>query len=177
MSRDPFTCCWAAGERQRALGTEMGKSAHPAGSHPGAEPRERWRRASTGARRARPTTVAYRAAPLATSQVRPVPTDGELSLSSERGGHKATVTVTGELDLATAPALADELRGLLDDGMCRLTVDLSEMTFIDSTGLATLVGALRTAREGGGDIVLHAPRECVRKVLEISGADRLFVLT
>ncbi len=103
--------------------------------------------------------------------------DGELSLSSERWGNEATVTVKGELDIATAPALADQLRGLLADGTCRLTVDLSEMTFIDSTGLATLVWALRAAREGDGDIVLHAPQRCVRKVLEISGADRLFVLT
>lgn len=100
-----------------------------------------------------------------------------LSLSSERRGHEATVTVKGELDLATAPVLDDELRGLLADGTCRLTVDLSEMTFIDSTGLTTLVRALSAAREGGGDIVLHAPQRCVRKVFEISGTDRLFVLT
>ena len=168
---------WAAAERQRALATEMKKRAHPAGSYPGAERRERWRRANTSAKWAGPTTPACPAAPLPTSEDCPVPVDGKLRLSSERSGHEATVTVKGELDCATAPALADELRGLLADGVCRLTVDLSEMAFIDSTGLATLVWALRAAREGGGDTVLHAPQRCVRKVLEISGADRLFVLT
>lgn len=167
----------AAAERQRALATEMGKKAHPAGSHPGAERRERWRRADTGAQRAGPTTLACRAAPSPTSQDRPVPIEGELNLSSERCGHEAIVRVKGEVDLATAPALDDELRGLLADGTCRLTVDLSEMTFVDSTGLATLIRALRVAREGGGDVVLHAPQRCARKVLEISGADRFFVLT
>lgn len=168
---------WAAADHQQALATETGKSAHPAGSHAEAEPRERRRRAGTGTRQARPTTLACRAAPSPTSQDRPGPGDGEFSLSYERWGHEATVTGKGELDCATAGALDDELRGLLADGTCRLTVDLSEMTFIDSTGLATLVRALRPAREGGGDIVLHAPQRCVRKVLEISGADRFFVLT
>lgn len=168
---------WAAADRRRARGTEMGKSAHPAGSHAEAEPRARWRRAGTGVRQAGPTTLACRATPLPTSEDRPVPVDGQFSLSSERWGHEATVTVKGELDLATAPALDDELRGLFADGTCRLTVDLSEMTFIDSTGLATLVRALRATREGGGDIVLHAPQRSVRRVLEIAGADRLFVLT
>ena len=61
--------------------------------------------------------------------------------------------------------------------LCRVTVDRAAMTFIDSTGLATLVSALRAARGGGGDVVLHAPRRCVRKVLEISGAGRMFVVT
>jgi anti-sigma B factor antagonist len=85
--------------------------------------------------------------------------------------------VRGELDCASAPLLADELDELLDEGTCRLTVDLAEMTFIDSTGLATLVQALGAAREAGGDVVLHAPRKCARKVLAITGADRFFSLT
>jgi anti-sigma B factor antagonist len=87
------------------------------------------------------------------------------------------VTVWGELDCTSARLLDAELAELLREGTCRLTVDLAEMTFIDSTGLATLVSALRAARERGGDVVLHAPRRCVRKVLAISGADRFFVLT
>ncbi len=96
---------------------------------------------------------------------------------SVRSGPEATVTVRGELDCASARLLADEFGDLLDEGICELTIDLAELTFIDSTGLATLVSALRAAREIGGDVVLHAPRRPVRKVLAISGADRFFVLT
>ncbi len=104
-------------------------------------------------------------------------TNGQLSLRSVRSGRTATVIVKGELDCVSAPLLADELRTLLGEGTCRLTVGLAEMTFIDSTGLTTLVWALEAAREAGGDIVLHAPRECARKVLAITGADQFFTLT
>jgi hypothetical protein len=52
-------------------------------------------------------------------------------------GREATVTVRGEVDCASGRLLADELGELLDHGICRLTVDLAGMTFIDSTGLAT----------------------------------------
>ena len=83
----------------------------------------------------------------------------------------------GELDCANAHLLAEELGGLLGEGTCRLTVDLADMTFIDSTGLATLVWALRAARAEGGDLVLHGPTRCARKVLAITGADRFFVIT
>jgi anti-sigma B factor antagonist len=96
---------------------------------------------------------------------------------SVRSRREAEVTVRGELDCASAGILADELGELLGEGTCRLTVDLAGMTFIDSTGLDTLVSALKAAREIGGDVVLHAPRKCVRKVLAITGAEGFFVLT
>jgi anti-sigma B factor antagonist len=103
--------------------------------------------------------------------------NGELGVSSLRSGHEATVTVRGELDCASAHLLADELGQLLRDGTLHIAVDLAEVTFIDSTGLATLVGALRAARQEGGDVVLRGPRESARKVLAITGADRFFSIT
>jgi anti-sigma B factor antagonist len=157
-----------AAQRRRVLVTDMARKAHPAGSAVG----------HTCVPGARPTTLTPRAALCQVSrQDGRLPTDGELTVRSVRLRRAAMVTVRGELDCASARLLADELGELLREGICRLTVDLAEMTFIDSTGLATLVSALRTARQKGGDVVLHSPRRCVRKVLAISGADRFFVLT
>ena len=136
----------------------MGRKAHPAGGNT--------RAAKLGLLKASSTTLA----PGATR-------DGQLTLSSVRSGHEATVTVRGELDCASAHLLADELGELLRAGTRRIVVDLAEMTFIDSTGLATLVWALRAAREDGGDLVLRAPRRCARKALAITGADRFFLIT
>ena len=161
---------WTAAQRRPTLATDVGKRAHPAGCNAMST--------RPGVLRARTTTLAPAAAPSPSSpQDGRLPTDAELHLRSVRSGREATVTVRGELDRASARLLADELGELLREGMCRLTVDLAEVTFIDSTGLATLVSALRAARERGGDVVLRAPRRCVRKVLAISGADRFFVLT
>ena len=167
-----------AAQRRRAPSTDMSTTAHAAGRSTKAEPRQRWESTKSGVVRARSTTLAPRAAPSRCSvQDGRLPRDGELNLRSVRSGRTATVIVRGELDCASAPLLADEVRTLLGEGTCRLTVDLGEMTFIDSTGLATLVWALRAARESGGDVVLHGPTKNVRKVLAISGADRFFVLT
>jgi anti-sigma B factor antagonist len=148
---------WTAAQRRSALAADTAKPAHPAA----------WKASSTGAG----------ALSSSSRQDGRLATLGELGLMSVRSGPEATVTVRGELDCASAPLLGDELDALLDEGICGLTIDLAELTFIDSTGLATLVSALRAAREIGGDVVLHAPRSPVRKVLSISGADRIFVLT
>lgn len=89
----------------------------------------------------------------------------------------ATARLVGEVDLFTAPSLHDGLSTLFEEGVRTLTLDLSELEFIDSTGLAELVLALKRHRDGGGDVVLRCPRPATAKVLEISGLDQVFVVT
>jgi anti-sigma B factor antagonist len=78
------------------------------------------------------------------------------------------------VDLATAPELERELLRLLSGPASVLTVDLSSTSFMDSQGLHALAVALRASRANKAAIVLRAPTPGVRRVLEISGADRLF---
>lgn len=87
------------------------------------------------------------------------------------------VHLVGELDLSTAPLLREGLHRLLEGGSGDLTLDMSRLDFIDSTGLSVLVGAFKRAREDGRDIVLRAPRPAARKILEISGLDTVFQIT
>jgi anti-sigma B factor antagonist len=94
----------------------------------------------------------------------------------ERSGALATAALVGELDLFTSPRLHDDLSALFDQGVRSLTLDLSRLEFIDSTGLAELVQALRRHRASGGDVVLRAPAPATAKVLEISGLDRVFTV-
>ena len=169
---------WMAAQRRPALASDMGRRAHPAGCRTRTEARQRLESTKPGVLWARSTTLAPDAAASPGSlHDGHLATDGQLSLRSVRSGRTATVIVRGELDCVSAPLLADELRTLLGEGTCRLTVGLAEMTFIDSTGLTTLVWALRAAREAGGDVVLHAPGRSARKVLAITGADRFFLVT
>lgn len=85
------------------------------------------------------------------------------------------VVVEGEIDVATSPRLRKELTSLMERGARRIILDLGAMTFIDSSGLGVLVGALRRLREQGGDaIVLRGLQEPVRRVFEITGLTDLF---
>ena len=79
------------------------------------------------------------------------------------------VSPSGEIDLLTAPALGSRLLGLLDEGKTRLVVDLSQVTFMDSTGIGVLLNVLRRLGHLGGRLVLVCPTERIMRPFEISG--------
>ena len=87
-----------------------------------------------------------------------------------------TVVLTGELDIATAPRLREALIAISNGGETKVVVDMTNLTFMDSTGLAALVGPLKRFRSMNGEIVLRSPTKGVRKVLEISGLTRVFTI-
>lgn len=97
-------------------------------------------------------------------------------ISSHVCGRAATVVVKGELDSASAPRFADEIRRLLSESAVHVTVDLEATAFVDLSGLRALIAALSTARRHGGDLVLQAPPKSLQKLLELSGADDVFVV-
>jgi anti-sigma B factor antagonist len=85
------------------------------------------------------------------------------------------VTVTelsGELDLASAPGLREQLLRLLRPGTSRLVLDLSRVTFCDASGLAVLVGASHRARTLEGFLRLAAVSPPTARVLRITGLHR-----
>lgn len=98
----------------------------------------------------------------------------DLGLSSVSLDGRVVVNVDGEVDVYTAPALRRYLDAQIQRGCRDLVVDLSAVTFIDSTGLGVLVGRLRMMRTQGGQLRLAAPAERVVKVFAITGVDRLF---
>lgn len=80
----------------------------------------------------------------------------------------AVLRVAGELDLSTAPMLRDELERLVSAGRTQIVIDVTDLEFIDSSGISVLV---RTYRRGGR-LSLQNPRTSVRRPLEISGVHR-----
>ncbi len=82
------------------------------------------------------------------------------------------VRVAGELDLATVPDLDACLVALDDDAV----IDLAELRFTDSTGIAALLRGHLRAVKRGGSFVLRSPTDRVVKVLEIMGPDRVFTI-
>ena len=86
------------------------------------------------------------------------------------------LVVHGDADLHAAPELRERLRGAIDDGATTLVVDLSETSFLDSTSLGVLLGAMKRLREQDGQIRLVVPRPEVRRIFEITLLDRIFPL-
>jgi anti-sigma B factor antagonist len=98
----------------------------------------------------------------------------DLLVESRRAGDWSIVEVKGEVDLYSAPRLKERLAELTSSGHSRIAVDLEGVEFMDSTGLGVLIGALKRCREADGTLALAAPRQPVRKVLSITGLDRVF---
>jgi anti-anti-sigma factor len=90
-----------------------------------------------------------------------------------QGGYNI-VTISGEMDIASVPALREQLLGLLRPHASRVVIDLSEVTFCDASGLAMLVGASRRAGQLGGVLRLAAPTPLVATVLRLTGLDSRF---
>ncbi|HKA82709.1 MAG TPA: STAS domain-containing protein [Acidimicrobiales bacterium] len=81
------------------------------------------------------------------------------------------VTVHGEIDVATSPALRERLIGLVNDGSAQLVLDLEAVDFLDSTGLGTIVSILKRTRSHGGDLRLVCTEARIRRLFEITGLD------
>ena len=96
-------------------------------------------------------------------------------VSSERRDDGAgVVTVSGEVDMYTAPQLKQCLLDLVDGGAKKIVVDLSAVTFIDSTALGVLIGGVRRLHGAGGAMALVVTGRAVLRVLSITGLDRVF---
>lgn len=98
----------------------------------------------------------------------------DLILSVRRQDGCTIVTISGELDIACAYALREQLLGVLGTQGSRLVADLSGVTFCDASGLSALAAAGRRARLLGGVLCLAAPSVPVTMVLRLTGSGPRF---
>jgi anti-sigma B factor antagonist len=88
----------------------------------------------------------------------------------------ATVVVLkGDVDLESSPAAREVLLKSVD-GAGKVLVDLSSVTYIDSSGVASLVEALQAAKRNGGRFALVAASDPTRRVLELARLDKVFTM-
>jgi anti-sigma B factor antagonist len=90
-----------------------------------------------------------------------------VSLVSLESG--VVVVLVGELDLDSAPQLSGVLDPLIEEGPAEIVLDLSELTFIDSSGIAALVAAQQNLNEQDRRLALVSPKPFTRKLLETVG--------
>jgi anti-sigma B factor antagonist len=111
------------------------------------------------------------------------PTDSGAIPSADQGPgageasfHLPVLAVEGELDLAVAPWLRDQLDALFVGGASSVVIDMTDATFLDSTALGVLVGALNRCRDLGGEVHLVVSEPQVLRVLRITGLHDAFTL-
>jgi anti-sigma B factor antagonist len=87
-------------------------------------------------------------------------------------GTYQVLTLQGDLDAAAC----DQLRAVFDELLAadsHAVIDMTDVVFIDSSGLGAIVGGARRMRERGGEILLAGPRPAVARVLRMTGIDRV----
>ncbi|WP_449727642.1 STAS domain-containing protein [Cellulomonas avistercoris] len=97
-------------------------------------------------------------------------------MTTEDVGARTVVHVSGEIDVASADRLRERIAVLLADGRTDLVVDLTAVTFMDSTGLGLLVGTLKRVRIAGGRLELVVDSERLLKVFRITGLTQVFTI-
>ena len=100
-----------------------------------------------------------------------------MKLAATFAAGRLTVYLSGELDHHEAGGVIRSLQELIDDNMPRECVlDLSGLSFMDSSGIAVIINAGRKMKTLGGRLSVENPPEQARKVLEAAGIDRLITV-
>ena len=105
--------------------------------------------------------------------VRAEPVQLELSCRTERDGSQL-ISVTGELDIATAEQAYTYISDVIDCWPGPVSVDLAGLTFCDASGLGALARVAHHAREAGRPLSLVSARPPLLKIMRITGLDRTF---
>lgn len=101
-------------------------------------------------------------------------TDVNFDVAETDLGGTPVLSVQGEVDVSTAPELRERLLDLAERGTTVAVVDLSAVSFVDSTALGVLVSGLKRLRSGGGDLRLVVTQPRIAKVFEITGLTDVF---
>jgi anti-sigma B factor antagonist len=95
---------------------------------------------------------------------------GPLRIRRARDELGVVLELGGELDLASAPALERELSEIEHEKPGRILIDLSDVSFMDSTGLALMLRAQQSAQTNGHQLCLRPGSPQVQRLFEITGA-------
>jgi anti-sigma B factor antagonist len=101
----------------------------------------------------------------------------EIVTTLDQGAHTTTVALHGEIDVLTVDQVRVALAGALAAHPDELVVDLTDLSFIDSTGLGALIAGFQRARDSGVSFRLARPTPAVRQILVLSGLLEVVQLT
>ncbi|HEX3326581.1 MAG TPA: STAS domain-containing protein [Actinomycetota bacterium] len=100
------------------------------------------------------------------------PSGDLLTLDVDDDGDSVVIRASGELEISTTATLDRELQKALDGKASTVTLDLSDLSFVDSTGLRLLINAASHARANGTRLRMRDGSQAVKRALEVTGLDR-----
>jgi anti-sigma B factor antagonist len=89
---------------------------------------------------------------------------------------KNVLPLEGEIDLHVSPRISEKLAEMIKAKSSRVIVDLSRVTYIDSSGLAVLISAMQDVEEYGGRFALAGLQENVKTIFETARLDKVFLM-
>lgn len=98
----------------------------------------------------------------------------DLDITGSDEGDFTVIRLVGDVDVSSAARLRDALARLISDTAEKVLIDLTDVPFLDSTGLGVMVARLKQQRAGGGEMALVIPSERLLRNFRITGLDRVF---
>lgn len=86
------------------------------------------------------------------------------------------IILSGEIDIYTSQSFKDKLNEVVSSCQGDIYIDCKELTYIDSTGLGILVGALKEIRKNDNNIYIFNIKDNIKKLFIITGLDKLFII-
>ena len=99
-----------------------------------------------------------------------------LMTEERRTGTEGLLKLAGEIDVETSPAFRERVADLYQDGVRTLVLDLCDVTFTDSSAIGSFVVAHKLFSAGGGRLVLRGVHDPTRRVLDVTGLDRVLTI-
>ena len=84
------------------------------------------------------------------------------------------ISLEGELDVSTADKLKEHLHTLVEKKIVDMKIDLTNLDYIDSTGLGVMIGVLKKLKISDKEIYIINPKNNVKKIFTITGLDKIF---
>jgi anti-sigma B factor antagonist len=104
-----------------------------------------------------------------------MPPEFAVTEQGPQAGHHV-IAARGEIDLFTAPELKRVVTEAIESGERRVVIDLSEVSFLDSTALGVLIGAVKRLRSRDGALAIVNTEPSIAKTFEITGLDQIFTI-
>lgn len=97
-----------------------------------------------------------------------------LDVALESIGDFSVISLTGEVDVYSAPKLREAIKDLVEEGNYHIVVDLEKVAFLDSTGLGVLVGGLKRVKPHQGELGIICNQEKILRIFRITGLTKVF---
>ncbi len=100
----------------------------------------------------------------------------QFSIDRETDAPKMVLTISGEIDLFAAPEFREKLYEAVSDVSADVVLNCRDLSYIDSSGLGILLGALKRVRQNSHQVYIRYLKDSIKKLFIITGLDKAFVL-